>query len=335
MGRRAGEPADPDDDLARELREIAAGRAAQPLFIEPSAAERARRKSVTRANLPARRRRRATLADKALGLLVLAVILSGSAYLLITKAGIGPRQTLGMSAPLAEPAFTTADPFGGTPADGWADDAAGIVPPVSRSIGGFSAVQVRAAYQATRRLLIAAHLNPLTLAGGPPTAFADLLAPQLRRYFLSTLRTSRAWVTSFAPGTTELVGPVIKVHGYMRALTAYDGGHYVLRVHADYVFAYAVQRPGQPRSRMRIVDQDVVNVDFAPWNGPGWTLAAWWRPTRAGGAAGARCDVHDGFVHPDFPGVIAHAPQREGAPVDPYQLNPAPFHGACQATTGT
>jgi hypothetical protein len=346
MPRRRGEPADPGDDLGRELQDIAAGRAEQPLFIEPSAAERARRKRVTRMSPPAsrkarRRRRRAPAgrgagrrparparAGQALGLLVIAAMLGASLWLLITRNGVragAPRLPQGMSVPLAAPAFTTTDPFAGTRADEWADGAAGIVPPRASAIGSFSVIQVRAAYRVTRRLLIAAHLNQRTLAGGPPTAFADLLAPQQRRLFLSRLRRTRTWVTSFAPGTTELVGRVIKVHGAMRALTALDRGRHVLRIHLNYVFVYAVQRPGQPRTRIRVVERAVVNVDFAPWNDPGGPLEAWWQPTGAGGPAGALCDVRDGFTHPDFPGTMAAGPR----PVGPES------RGACRATTGT
>jgi len=240
-----------------------------------------------------------------------------------------------MSAPFAGSAFTTTDPFAGTPAASWADGAGGIVPPRGRAIGGFSVIQVRAAYLATSRLLIAARLDQRTLAGGPPTAFADLLAPQQRRYFLSRLRRTRTWVTSFAPGTTELAGPVIKVRGSMRAMTARDRGRHVLRIHADYVFVYAVRRPGQPQTRILIVELEVVNVDFAPWNDPGGLLEAWWLPAGAGGAASARCDGRDGFVHPDFPGIMAAGQRPAGAQVNPYQLKHAPFRGACQATTGT
>lgn len=323
MPRRAGEPADPRDDLTRELRKIAAGRAAQPLFIEPSAEERARRQRVTRSPPPGRVPRRPSRVNRVLGLLVIAAILGASLWLVILRNGTRagpPGLAQGMSAPLADPDFTAVDPFAGTQAAGWADGAAGIMPPPSQAIGGFSVLQVRAAYRTTRRLLIAAHLNRRTLAGRRPAAFADLLAPQLRRSFLARLRTVRTWVTSFAPGTTELVGSVIKVHGSMRAMVALDRGRYVLRVHADYVFVYAVQRPGQPQTQTRVLAQDVVNVDFAPWNDPGGPLEAWWLPFGTGRHGGIRCGVRNGFVLPDFPGGMAERPEPTGA---------------CQVTTGT
>lgn len=68
-----------------------------------------------------------------------------------------------------------ADPYAGTPADQWANGAAGIVLPAARPIGGFTTAQVESAHQTTRKLLIAADLDKTTLLGGAPTAFADLL----------------------------------------------------------------------------------------------------------------------------------------------------------------
>jgi hypothetical protein len=119
-----------------------------------------------------------------------------------------------------------ADPFSGTPADHWADGAAGIVVPSARSHGEFTAAQVQAAYQETRKLLIAQNLDWPTLRGGAPTAFADLLTSQQRGNFISGLDkigldkhgfpiSTRIWVTSFSPGTTGFVTTVVKVHGSM------------------------------------------------------------------------------------------------------------------------
>ena len=57
---------------------------------------------------------------------------------------------------------------------------AGIVVP-ARNRWQFTAAQVAAAYQTTRKLLIAADLNRLTLLGGAPTAYAELLTSQQQR----------------------------------------------------------------------------------------------------------------------------------------------------------
>jgi hypothetical protein len=82
-----------------------------------------------------------------------------------------PRSTAAPRDPVA--AGPPADPFAGTPADDWADGANGIVLPAAKPIGGFTRDQVKFAYQRTRKLLVAANLDPTTLLGGAPTAFAE------------------------------------------------------------------------------------------------------------------------------------------------------------------
>jgi hypothetical protein len=252
----------------------------------------------------------------------------------------------GRPTPSALPSPTLAAPFTGTPAASFADGAAGIVVPAAHRAGRFSAAQVAAAYRTTRRMLIAAHLNGRTLRGGSPDAFANLLIPQQRSFFVGHLdkigtsqrgaeRNTRNWLTSFAPGSTQFDGKVIKVHGTMRAALGHNGAFRVLKVHADYLFVYAVERPGQPATLMRIVVRDVVDVDFAEYTDPGGPLQPWWT-THGGGAAGARCDVHDGFVHPQFPNATPDKVRPSGPPVNPYdQSRPPPATGNCQATTGT
>ncbi len=271
---------------------------------------------------------------------------AGSNDLTSVKNGATPTG-LATNLPVTQPPpFSVADPFAGTPAEKFADGIAGIVASAPRTVGRYSAAQVRGAYRATRKLLIAAYLNPQTLGGASPTAFARLLIPTQRSWFIKNLdkigltkqkfeRSTRGWVTSFAPGTTEFVGPIIKVHGWMTSGTVRQHGNSVLRVVANYLFVYPVQQPRYASTRMRIVQHAVVTVDFAQWNDPGGPLEAWIYDVQ-GGAAGARCDVNDGFVHPAFPGGPAEHVKVTGTPVNPYdQTVLAHSHGGCQATTGT
>jgi hypothetical protein len=286
-------------------------------------------------------------------LLTLAAVLAlvgGASYGLSRLGSRSPSRdqvpvTSGPVPPLG-PAFTVADPFAGSPAERYQDGQAGIVPPAAHPVGGFSAAQVTAAYVVTERMLIAANLDPQTLRGGSPDTFARLLAPQLRSYFIGQLdkigvdnhgygRSTRSWVASFAPGSTAFVGDIIKVDGSMEARTAVDSGRHVLRIHFDYLFVYPVQRPGQPQTRMRIVLQQSGDADFAQWNDPGGPLQAWWLPAGAGGAAGARCDVHDGYIHPEFPGSSPDRVHPSGIPVNPYDQKNPPSRAACEAITGT
>jgi hypothetical protein len=244
------------------------------------------------------------------------------------------------------PTPTLAAPFLGSPAQSYADGRAGIVIPPAHAVGSYTAAQVMAAYRTTRRLLIAANLNGPTLAGGAPNAFAGLLTTQQRADFVHGLnrigvnahglpRSTRGWVTSFAPGTTQLVGNVIKVHGSMEAGVGMNGQWHVLQIHADYLFVYAVEAPGNPATLMRIVVRSVVDDDFAAYDDPGGPLEPWWL-LEGGGTAGARCDVQDGFVHPEFHGGPPDKVKPTGAAVNPYdQSTPPAKNVACQATTGT
>jgi hypothetical protein len=243
------------------------------------------------------------------------------------------------------PSPTVAAPFLGTPAQSFANGAAGIVIPPAHAVGPYAAAQVAAAYQMSKKLLITAGLNGATLRGGSPDAFANLLITQQRSYFIDNLdkigldshgyeRSTRGWVVSFAPGSTQLVGNVIKVHGSMRAIAARVSSSPVLRIHANYLFVYAVEQPGNPATLMRVVAQDVVDIDFATYTDPGGPLQPFWT-VAGGGVAGSRCDVHDGFVHPEFPNGPPDKVKPTGSPVNPYDTNNPPSRQACQASTGT
>ncbi len=239
------------------------------------------------------------------------------------------------------------DPFAGSAADGWADGAAGITIPAAGALGRYTAAQVRAAYETTRTLLIAANLDWPTLRGGTPAAFADLLTRQQRTTFLAGLHTTaltrdgaeqntRTWVTSFAPGSTQFVTTVIKVRGTMSARASTESGTPVLRVSFDYLFVFAVEPPGNPARWERIVQQHYGDVDFAQWDDPGGPLEPWIFDNGIG-TAGAQCGTRDGYIHPDYPLGPSSGPPASGAPENPYSTA-IPSTGpanSCRAVTGT
>jgi hypothetical protein len=108
------------------------------------------------------------------------------------------------------------DPFSGTPAEHWANSAAGITIPAARARGPYTATQVRSAYETTRELLIAGNLDWPTLRGGAPKAFEKLLIKSELKAFLAGLHStkvdkngadenSRGWITTFAPGSAKFV----------------------------------------------------------------------------------------------------------------------------------
>ncbi len=259
----------------------------------------------------------------------------GSAFASAVSTAVPPN-------PLGPPA----DPFAGTPADHWADGAAGIVLPEARPVGGFTTAQVEYAYETTRKLLVAANLDKQTLLGGTPTAFADLLTSQQRATFLNGLNklgvdkqgrrlSTRTWVMSFPPGEAQLIGSVIKVHGMMHAKAVRDkNGSYELDVDLDYLFVYPVEPPHQATSWMRVVDEESGSVDFGDWAGATTTFAPWDQFDSS--AAGALCGTRDGYQHPDYPNDLAVQPtvSPSGTPVNPYALGQT-VSGTCESTTGT
>jgi hypothetical protein len=353
-----GDPGDAsgqDDEIDRRLRELTAEISSASRIHEPSAAERARA-AAKRQKRP--RRRRGSLLT-AWGIVIVVLAAAGAATWFhfhsssralndtqpVRNGPVPPSSSASASAasPPSVTAGPPADPFAGTRAVNWANGAAGIVVPSASPHGEFTAAQVKAAYQYTRNILIAENLNWPTLDGGAPNAFADLLTAQQRDDFDKGLDkigldkqgsplSTRAWVTSFAPGTTSFVTTTVKVNGTMSAGETVLFGRKALRVKVDYLFVYAVEPPGHPDDWMRIVVQDYDTLDFAQWFNPGGSLEPWL--TSAGGStAGGQCGMTDGYVHPAYPNGARSGVQPSGAPVDPYLQTPS-FSG-CRATTGT
>jgi hypothetical protein len=235
------------------------------------------------------------------------------------------------------------DPFYGSPAQGWANGTAGIITPKSRALGPFSAAQVAYAYATTRRLLIAAGLDQSTLSGAAPTAFADLLTGRQRTGFLysldapgigkdGTALSSRALVAAFAPGSSTLIGPVIKVSGAMHAIVVYNPGTPILAVSVDYRFVYPVKPPLQSMYWRRVIARFTGTVSFGHWAGKHTTLtpSVNWVQTDYG----ANCAVMDGYIHPAFGNTQADLIRQSGTPVDPYVAATSPLpHGGCEAAT--
>jgi hypothetical protein len=364
----SGQP-DPSD-FDKRLAEMAAGLAKESKFRELSAAKRARQAQTAQRRarrrkyrpdgtppMPGSRGRRGRAASLAITLVII-VALSAAAF------GLSKLHTSGNSAaspdntPVANGAtpspqatvapvlFTPADPFAGSPAEDFSDGSAGIVIPAAHAVGGYSAGQVRAAYATVRRLLIAGYLNRMVLAGRSPAAFARLLTPAQRSWFDRRLdrqgltkrgyaRSTRTWLTAFAPRSTDLVGTVIKVHGRMTAAARGSGNNRVLSIHANYLFVYPIQQAGGGAdTRMRAVTLTVLTVHFATWNDPGGPLEPWVSGIQDS-QAGALCGINDGFVHPAFPGGPPGPIQPSGPPVNPYDQSTPPSAHSCQPTTGT
>src|SRR5215469_14368409 len=280
-----------DSAFDKRLAEIAAEQAKEAKFKELRAAELTRQPKAaqprTRLRANRGRLRRAAYLTIVLAVIAALIVLSGKLLHTSGNSAANPDNTpvTNGATPSAPPTvapvlFNPADPFSGTPAEDYGDGAAGIVIPAAHAVGGYSAAQVRAAYATVRRFLIAGHLNRTVLTGGSPAAFARLLIPTQRSWFdrnldkqglarRGYLRSTRSWLTAFAPSTTDLIGPVIKVHGTMTAAAQGSGNSRVLSIRADYLFVYPVQQAGgDADTRMRVVTRTVLTVEFATWNDP-------------------------------------------------------------------
>jgi hypothetical protein len=355
-----GDAANHDDEIDRKLRELTAEISAGSRIHEPSAAERARAaaKREKRPPRPPRRRRGGLLT---VGVIIIALLGGGGAvtwsHFHSSPSALddtrpvrnGPVPSSSASAVSSSPSVAAgppADPFSGTPADHWADGAAGIVMPSARSHGEFTAAQVQAAYQDTRKILIAGNLDWPTLRGGAPTAFADLLTSQQRAFFTDGLDkigldkqgfplSTRDWVMSFAPHTTSFITTAVKVHGSMNAGETVFSGRTALRVQVDYLFVYAIEPPGDPDDWMRIVAQDYGDVYFAQWDDPGGALEPW--VSFGISPAGGQCGMSDGYVHPAYPNGARSKVPVSGPTLNPYSAAPPPTSSTyvCHPTTGT
>jgi hypothetical protein len=365
MSDGSGGPSPSDEEIERKLRELTEEISGTARIREPSAAERERAakkqsKAPARKARPSRRR-----GGKAIGWSVAVAVLAGAGFFVwhhespsgpggpndtqVVTSGAVPRTSApATSTPhLAATPYSgpPADPFARTPADHWADGAAGITIPAAASHGPFTASEVAAAYATTRKLLIAQNLDHTTLLGGAPTAFADVLTAQQRAQFVAGLDkigvdkkgfelSTRSWVASFAPGTTSLIGTAIKVYGTMSARSGTDSGKTVLEVEVNYRFVYAVEPPRAPADWMRVVGQVTGYIEFNDWQDPGGPLQPW-DVSAFPAEAGARCGTTDGFNHPDYPGGPPEKVQPSGTPINPYSMSNPATKGACGSTTGT
>ncbi|GIH94573.1 hypothetical protein ACFFMN_19250 [Planobispora siamensis] len=236
-------------------------------------------------------------------------------------------------------------PFEGSPAMEYADGEKGLTMPRPKATGGLSEKEVATVLGRTKALLKATHLDRRVLLKSGFKPFARLLEPSDRVWFLKNLDpkktkknkkdyySSRYMLTSFAPKTTELVTDVIKVHGKTAFSPSRENGRSGVRIKVNYLFVYAVRRPGQPETAMRVVAHSKGELFAYRENGrPAIRLRQW----NNGGVSGVRCDIDDGFVRPfyDDSPPDEEVVKATGAPVDPYDLEKKETEG-CQLTTGT
>ncbi|MEU9358656.1 hypothetical protein AB0D35_11190 [Streptomyces sp. NPDC048301] len=244
------------------------------------------------------------------------------------------------SAASAEGLPTVDEPFLGSPALSWADGAEGIEIPEAKAVGGMSKAEVEQALKKTRKLLVAANLDPATLRGEKPQEALDLLDP-LQEGELARLERSIAdpsekrdplmMFSRFDPHETRVVGDVVKTSGWM-TFEAGRGGS--VEVHADYTFVYPLVRAGGGDEVARtIVRRKLTTALYDPerFIATRGKLSVVSAEQYVGNTS---CESEDGFLHPSFPSDSSD-PSPTGPEVDPYDREEWQPDGACGTVTRT
>ncbi|MGN9839646.1 hypothetical protein ACTMTI_16130 [Nonomuraea sp. H19] len=250
---------------------------------------------------------------------------------LIAPSGSIREETMPVVAPMQ-----MAAPFADSPAEEYADGIAGFVMPEAKALGGLPKKDVVMGLERTRELLAAAYLDKKTLLGGRPDAFIRLLDREQRDWFREGLddpeSPTRFIVNSFAPRTAELTTDVIKVRGRATLDTFEEDGRRGVKVKLNHLIVYAVHRPGQPRTTIRVVTHATGAVRLYRESG---RLIVWVEGWGASPAP-ARCDVVDGYIHPYYDDSPPDKVAATGSPVDPYMLEDEPSSDdGCQVSQGT
>ncbi|MER7483084.1 hypothetical protein ABTX60_36515 [Streptomyces sp. NPDC126510] len=234
----------------------------------------------------------------------------------------------------SDPEKPTLDrPFAGSPALRWAEGEAGIVLPEAKAVGPVSEDRVRQALKMTKKLLVAANLDPKTVRGARPAAALSLLDPKQPELFdeLNTgLRSpSRehdpvTLFSRFDPDEVRPAGDVIKVRGRMTFEKGSQGG---VAVRADYTFVYPVVRADGPPEVTRTIVRRVLDVELADPARyrvtPGRLLLVKYDQE----IGNSSCDLYDGYLHPGFPSSPSAGPTPSGPATDPYDRSRGIDHG--------
>ncbi|WP_189455132.1 hypothetical protein [Streptomyces abikoensis] len=230
---------------------------------------------------------------------------------------------------VAADTVTLDHPFAGSPAEEYADGAAGIVIPEAAAVGESSKEQVASALKLTKDFLVAANLDPATLRGERPAAALGLIEPGddlIGKMNASLSKPGKendplAFFSRFDPNQVRLVGDIVKTRGRM-TFAEREGG--VVTVHADYTFVYPLtKKDKKSRQIARTIVRRVLDVevpDPARFRVEPGKLVVRRHVMDIGNTT---CEIHDGFIHPEFPRITRHGDGRDGSErsgpaVDPY-----------------
>lgn len=292
----------------------------------------------------ARRRRHARwLAG---GLVVLAV---GAVLTLLVRAGTfdplfgaepaaaPPTGTAPAAATKTAPMLDPSRPFDATPAQDWADGAAGIAAPPPEAVNGFSTEEVAAVTALVRDVLVASRLDRRLVVDHDPTAYLAKLAPdarsQLEPLFIGGREPEVQSLVSMVSDTATLLAAQPKVDGEMKVAAGEPGE---LVVHTNYVFVYAFE-PQRPTRLVDAMDVLVVvraDVDYVFREGDHWTASSQglWYDVATGYAYSIGCATYrKGYLAPASTerAVTASRSREPATYFDP--TSPLPATSGCPA----
>jgi hypothetical protein len=219
-------------------------------------------------------------------------------------------------------------PFAGSPADKWPSGAAGIALPAAKPIGIFSAHTVAKDEQLVKDYLVAAYLDPKTLAGGYPQSAVDLMDPQMRRQVTPQLDDPKAndasdlLASRFDPKVAVPL-PDVRVQGVVTLSGDGDNG---LSVRADFLFVYASHPAGSTDQVARTIARRTLTFRFYDPNryqavAAGAIFLTQW----AGSTGNSSCGFTHDLIVPSFDSLMptdsASDPAPSGTPIDPYDMS--------------
>lgn len=233
--------------------------------------------------------------------------------------------------PILDTTPTMQQPFAGSPADKWPSGANGIALPSAKPVGVFTTSQVAADEQLVKNYLVAAYLDPKTMAGGYPQSALDLLDPQARPDVQQRIdhptstNSADILVSRFNP---KLAVPLTDVRVEGTVSLSGDGNH-GLSIRTDYLYVYASHPVGSTEDVERTIARRIMVFRFFDPNryqpvAPGRV----WLDSWDGFTGNQFCGFTDGYLVPYFQSPQASPSASEanpsGKPVDPYDMSRLP-----------
>ncbi|MFF1767636.1 hypothetical protein [Streptomyces sp. NPDC058249] len=255
-----------------------------------------------------------------------------------------PAETAPPTAPPSSAAAATPTldrPFAGSPAERWADGAAGIAVPEATAVGSLTRAQVADGLRQTKALLVDANLDPATLGGKSPEAALATLDPKqpgMLDDLKSRLREPGrkhdplSLFSRFDPDEAHVVGDVVKTRGRM---TFEPGKNASAVIHADYTFVYPLTPADHTSTEVtRTIVRRVLDVRVVDPGRYRATPGKLWIVRYDEEFGNSACDVYDGFLHPHFPSDAPTGAPPTGPTTDPYDRSRDIGHSATD-TCGT